>query len=169
MLYFNLLLCGAWLQSETDSLADLHQTFAAALHDEVGVPMNRFKEDQTKLRRQYLGDAYKLDKEQGRLKVRFVVTISCAFNNSSFHVLLIHYVLFFYTGVCDFSSAIVRLICFCYSYHVYAMRVRALFLCLNCLLAFVGIWSAHDRSIRKYRKKRKRWRTKCTSCKRRVK
>lgn len=62
----------AWLsmRGETDNLANVHLEFAKQLNEKIGVPMAKFKEDQRKLRKQYLGDAAKLNREMAKIKVR---------------------------------------------------------------------------------------------------
>mmetsp|Transcript_1101 Transcript_1101/g.3383 ORF Transcript_1101/g.3383 Transcript_1101/m.3383 type:complete len:420 (-) Transcript_1101:102-1361(-) len=60
----------AWLalKGETDNLSKLHEEFATSLGKEVGAPLIKFKDDQKKLRKQYLGDAFKLNSEMAKNK-----------------------------------------------------------------------------------------------------
>jgi len=52
------------LRGELENLVKLHHDLGVTLHKELGRDLNKFKEDQSKMRKQYLSDASKLNKER---------------------------------------------------------------------------------------------------------
>eukprot|EP00026_Physarum_polycephalum_P002069 Phypoly_transcript_02073.p1 GENE.Phypoly_transcript_02073~~Phypoly_transcript_02073.p1 ORF type:complete len:391 (+),score=73.31 Phypoly_transcript_02073:1675-2847(+) len=60
--------CWLSIRGEMENLARLHHELSNSLHKEMGIPMNKFKDEQAKMRRQYLSDASKLNKERKLLE-----------------------------------------------------------------------------------------------------
>jgi len=60
--------CWLSIRGEMENLARLHHDLSNSLHKDMGIPMNKFKDEQAKLRRQYLSDASKLNKERKLLE-----------------------------------------------------------------------------------------------------
>jgi hypothetical protein len=60
--------CWLSVRGEMENLAKIHHDLSVSLHKDMGIPLNKFKEEQSKTRRQYLADAWKLNKERKLLE-----------------------------------------------------------------------------------------------------
>jgi len=60
----------SWLsiRGETENLAKIHHDLSVTLHKDLGQSLNKFKDDQQKLRRQYIADSWKMNKERKTLE-----------------------------------------------------------------------------------------------------
>lgn len=60
----------SWLsiRGETENLAKIHHDLSVTLHKDLGQSLNKFKDEQLKLRRQYIADCWKLNKERRGLE-----------------------------------------------------------------------------------------------------
>lgn len=60
----------SWLsiRGETENLAKIHHELSLTLHKDLAQSINKFKDDQLKLRRQYLNDCWKLNKDRRGLE-----------------------------------------------------------------------------------------------------
>lgn len=59
----------AWfgVRGETENLAKIHHDLSVTLHKDLAMPMKKFKDDQQKVKSQYLADVWKLNKERRTL------------------------------------------------------------------------------------------------------
>jgi len=60
--------CWLAIRGEVENLAKIHHDLGNALRKDMGTPLNKFKDDQGKTRRQHLADAWKLNKERKNLE-----------------------------------------------------------------------------------------------------
>eukprot|EP01111_Echinosteliopsis_oligospora_P016015 TRINITY_DN6521_c0_g1_i1.p1 TRINITY_DN6521_c0_g1~~TRINITY_DN6521_c0_g1_i1.p1 ORF type:complete len:427 (-),score=104.82 TRINITY_DN6521_c0_g1_i1:73-1353(-) len=59
----------SWLsiRGETENIVKIHHEFSVALHKDLAIPLNKYRDEQNKLRRQYLADASKINRERKTL------------------------------------------------------------------------------------------------------